>query len=266
MVFRRLVFAALLVGAISGLFLSAIQRWQVVPIIDAAERFEETRSAAAPGGHSHAEGAPPHEHATPAPEGHTHPADAWAPADGAERIGFTILSNVLTAVGFALVMLAVMSASLRRVSAGSKAAPGRLDWRHGLLWGLAGYAVFFVAPTLGLPPEIPGAEAAALESRQSWWMLTVACTGLALVGAAFGKPPWRWAFLALIAVPYLIGAPHLSGSPFAGYPPEAAAQLDELARRFVWATALANGLFWLVLGAISGWAARRFLAGALDGR
>jgi len=263
MLFRRLVFAALLVGAISGLFLSAVQRWQVIPIIDAAERFEETRSAA--GGHSHAGETPAHEHAPAGETGHVHPADAWAPSEGVERIGFTILSNVLTAVGFALLMLAIMSASLRRASAGPKTGPRRLDWRHGLLWGLAGYAVFFVAPTLGLPPEIPGAEAAILESRQSWWVLTVACTSLALAGAAFGKSPWRWAFLALIAVPYLIGAPQLSGSPFSDYPPEAAAQLDELARRFLWATALANGLFWLVLGAVSGWAARRFLAGAFDG-
>lgn len=243
MLFRRIVFSALLVGALSGLLLSAVQRWQVIPIINTAERFEQAREAA-----------PTHGEA-----GHEHAAGAWEPAEGTERISYTVLSNVLTAAGFALVMLAAMAILFRRSAAAERKAATKLDWRYGLLWGLAGYIVFFVAPALGLPPEIPGAETAPLESRQLWWVFTVVCTAAGLVVAAFGKSPWRWVGFALLAVPHLVGAPQLGTSPFAELPAEVAAEMAQLARRFVWATAFANGVFWIVLGSLSGWAAQRFV-------
>lgn len=271
MLFRRVVLSALLVGALSGLLLSAVQRWQVIPIIDTAERFEQSRTPqaaeSAPGGvesrdhTTHDHGAQAHPAGGQAD--HVHPAGAWGPAEGAERIGFTVLSNVLTAAGFALVMLAAMAAALGRDAATPRKAAIRLDVRNGLLWGLAGYAIFFVAPALGLPPEIPGAEAAPLESRQVWWMLAVGCTAAGLAGAVFFKSRWRWAALALLIVPHLIGAPQPDAGPFAGFPAEAVAEMGELARRFVWATAVANGIFWLVLGSASAWAVRRFVKEAL---
>jgi cobalt transporter subunit CbtA len=257
MLFRRIVLSALLVGALSGLLLSAVQRWQIIPIIDSAERFEKVRTPEQTGPAAQAGQA--HDHAAHESAGHVHPAGAWGPAEGAERIGYTVLSNVLTAAGFALLMLAAMSTSLRRAALAKRTAVTQLDWRCGLLWGLAGYAVFFVAPALGLPPEIPGAAAAPLEARQLWWVLTVVCTAAGLAGAAFGKTHWRWAALGLLAVPHLVGVPHPATSPFADHPPAAAAELVELARQFVWATAFANALLWLALGFASIWAARRWL-------
>jgi cobalt transporter subunit CbtA len=260
MLFRRVVLSALLVGAFAGLLLSAVQRLQITPIINSAERFEQARMP------QHTEGVPEagqahkheHEHA-----GHVHPAGAWEPAEGAERIAYTVLSNVLTAAGFALVMLAAMSAWLRHVASAGRKAATKLDWRSGLFWGLAGYAIFFVAPALGLPPEIPGAAAASLEARQLWWVFAVVCTAAGLAGAAFGGSSWRWAALGLLVVPHLVGAPHPPTSPFADHPPAAAAELAELARQFVWATALANALLWLALGFASVWAARWLLKDAV---
>ncbi len=252
MLFHRVVLSALLVGAVSGLLLSAVQLWQVVPIIDSAERFEQARAAPTT--------EPAHDHAG---HDHAHPAGAWEPAEGVERIGFTVLSNVLSAIGFALVMLAAMAAVFRRGATTGRKAATRFDWRAGLLWGLAGYAVFFVAPSLGLPPEIPGSVAASLESRQVWWLLTAGSTAAGIALAVFGKSPWRWAGLALIAVPHVIGAPESGMSPFVGFPAETAAEMAVLAKRFIWATAIANGLFWIVLGSASAWAVRRFLKGAL---
>ena len=54
----------------------------------------------------------------------------------------------MVAVGFALMLAGLYT--LR--------APTRTS--QGLLWGLAGYAVFCLAPTMGLPPELPGTAAA----------------------------------------------------------------------------------------------------------
>jgi len=237
MIFRQIVLWALLVGAVSGLLLSAVQFWQVIPVIHSAERFES-------------EAPPAHEHAGDAHGGHEHAPGAWAPADGAERVGFTLLSNVLTATGFALLMLAGM------VWSGKAGKTGR-KWLYGLLWGAAGYAVFFLAPSLGLPPEIPGAAAAPLESRQLWWLLAVVCTAAGLAGAAFGKAPWRWLALGLLVVPHLVGAPHAPTAPFAGQPPAAAAELADLARQFISATAVANAVLWLAIGLTSAWVVRR---------
>jgi len=246
MLFRRIVLYALLVGAVSGLVLTAVQFWQVIPIIKHAERFEG-ESAPAPATQAHAHTG--HEHS------HEHSAEAWAPQDGLERTGFTLLSNVLIGAGLAMVLLAAMVTTLR--SKGGK----RLDWRHGLLWGGAGYAVFFLAPSLGLPPEIPGAAAAPLEARQWWGLFAVLCTAAGIAGAAFGKSPWRWAALGLLVVPHLIGAPHTTTEMFAGQSPGAVAELEQLAHDFIGATAIANAALWITLGLASAWAVQRIVSG-----
>lgn len=245
MLFRRLLLSAILVGSLAGLLLSAIQLWQVIPIIHQAEPFEQARALQL---------AEPVHETTPAREnaGHARQVEKWEPAEGAERTGYTMLANVLAAIGFALVMLAAMLASLKRNAAKS-------DWRYGLFWGAAGYVIFFVAPSLGMLPEIPGAAAAALGARQLWWVLAVVCTAAGLAVVTFGKSPWRWAALGLFVVPYWVGAPHPATGLFADYPPSMASELTELARQFVWATALANALYWLVLGSVSAWTVRRFL-------
>jgi cobalt transporter subunit CbtA len=250
MIFRRIVISALLVGALSGLLLSAIQLRQVIPIIHGAERFEHAPAQQVSDPARKTTQA--HEHA-----GHVHPAGAWEPAEGMERTGYTVLANVLTAIGYALLMLVAMVASLKRNAA------TKFDWRYGLLWGAAGYVTFFLAPAFSLPPEIPGAVAAPLEARQLWWMLTALCTATGLAGVAFGKAPWRWAALGLLIVPHLVGAPHPVTNPFADHPPAAADELAEFARQFVWATAFANALYWLALGSASVWAVRRFLKEAV---
>jgi len=210
MLFRRIVFYALLVGALSGLVLTAVQFWQVIPIIQSAEVFEaETSSAPAAHAHSGQDGH------------HDHSAAEWAPQDGAERTAYTFLSNVLTAIGFALVLMVAMLASARL----RREAESPYDWRKGLIWGAAGYLVFWLAPALGLPPEIPGASAASLEARQLWWLFTVVSTAAGLAGLAFRKSPWRWIALGLVLVPHLVGAPHLPGGMFANQAPETAAAL-----------------------------------------
>ncbi len=162
--FRSMVLAALAIALVAGLVLSAVQALHVSPIIYAAEVFEIAQpevTAAFHDGHSH-----------------THNDDAWAPTDGFERVGFTILSNVLSAFGFAMVLLACMFVARDK-------AELTISWLNGIFWGLAGYLTFFVVPALGLSPEIPSMEAAAIEGRQSWWFLAVMATGLAIASLIF---------------------------------------------------------------------------------
>lgn len=243
MLFRQIVFYALLVGVLSGLALTVVQTWQVVPIITGAEEYE---------------GAAAEEAVIPAlAEANHHAAEAeeWAPADGFERTAYTALSNVLTAMGFALVLMAAMLASLSLK--GKEQYLGKA-W-YGLAWGLGGYLVFWLAPAIGLPPEIPLQAAAELEVRQLWWALAVACTAVGLGGLVFAPSPWRWGAPLLLIIPHLVGAPHPAGPMFAEQPPAAAAALEQLAQDFIGATAIANGVLWLVMGLTSAWAVRRMV-------
>lgn len=241
MLFRRLFLCALLVGLCAGLAYSAVQRLQVVPIIAAAEVFESalpSEPAAAEPHHPPGTAAHDHEHA--------HDAGAWEPGEGFERIFWTVVSNVLGAVGFALLLIPVF-AWWDRHQGGNAAS-----LRSGLLWGAAGWLCFFLWPSLGLRPELPGEAAAAIDGRQAWWLLAVACAsgGLALLSLVKGHR--RWLGVLLLLLPFVIGAPHASGPAFAQFAADAAAQLEALKAQFVIATALASAVQWLAIGAIAG--------------
>ena len=245
MLFRQIVFYALLMGLLAGTVVTVVQTAQVVPIILSAETYEGAEEPAlAPfKAESHTHGGEPED------------ADAWAPADGMERTLFTFVSNTITAMGFALLVLVAMFATRDLKGSGNN----DFNWRHGLIWGAAGYAVFWLAPAIGMPPEIPLATTAPLEDRQLWWGFAAICTAAGLSGLAFAKSPWRWGLALLVLVPHIVGAPHHEGALFADQPPEAAAALEALAQQFVGASAIANASLWIVLGLVGVWALRRII-------
>lgn len=225
-IFRRIVFVAVVAGLIAGLFVTLAQAVSVTPLIHEAETYEQPAAV-----HEHAPGTPAHHHGD----------EAWAPEDGAERIGFTALANIVTAVGFALLLAAAFT--LR----------GRADWRTGLMWGAAGFLTFTLAPSLGLPPELPGTEAAALDQRQLWWWLTVAATGGGLALLLLQRAVWAAALgVVLIVLPHVVGAPQ--PEVHGGVAPEG------LAREFIVAALVTSLLFWLVLGGTAGFFYGRFAA------
>ncbi|TAN71325.1 MAG: hypothetical protein EPN17_01780 [Methylobacter sp.] len=212
--FRELLIAALWTGLLAGLLLTAVQQIQVIPTLLQAEAYEAATTVAnAENSHEHHE---------------------WQPENGWERTFFTAVANISLGVGFALLLGSVMCLRGR---------PG--SWRIGLLWGLAGYLTFFVAPSLGLPPEVPGTEAAKLADRQSWWLITVLDTGFGLSLLAFALTKTNKFFGAVLLVaPHLISAPqpevHSSAAP------------AELAQAFIVATVVANAVFWLAIGGLLG--------------
>ncbi len=256
MLFRRIVLCALLVGVLAGLLASAVQHGQAIPLIAATESFEGSweppGATASPEASAH-----DHEHAPGAAHAHSHDTAAWAPEDATQRHVWTAVANVLTAIGFGLILVAAIT-TWEHLRARPVASA-----RTGLMWGAAGWFCVFGLPTLGLPPELPGSVAAPLGDRQAWWLLTAAsgAAGLALI--AFVRGPKRWLGLAVFALPFAIGAPHLAGGPFAGYDAEIARQMATLVGPFAVATAIATATQWLALGALSGWAVARWVRPAL---
>jgi cobalt transporter subunit CbtA len=169
----RLLCVALCAGALSGVFATAAHQIGTVPLILKAEVYEKAAQHVGAGADEHTA--------------------AWAPENGVERSAYTLLADILTGIGFALLL-----------AAGLTLRGAEVSWRQGLFWGLAGFATFTLAPGLGLPPLVPGSDAAPLLERQLWWLATALSTGCALALLAFTKRA-HWAVLAAI----LIVLPHV---------------------------------------------------------
>jgi cobalt transporter subunit CbtA len=150
-------------------------------------------------------------------------------------------ANTLTAIGYALVLTGLIAFSGRPAT-----------WRSGFIWGMGAFACVMLAPTLGLPPELPGTPAGPLAERQLWWLATVVATAAGLGLIAFNGKPWAVA-LALL----LIAAPHLIGAPLAPAG-ETALAPEALHHQFIMAAVVTSFVFWMLLGSLSGAVLRRF--------
>ena len=210
--FQKIFFAAVVSGVMAGLFATAVQSIRVIPQIYEAEKYEKREPV-------------------PLPQTHEDHADE---GDGLSRLALTLVSNVVSAIGFALLLV------------GCFALYGEVDWWRGILWGVGGFIVFSLAPAVGLPPELPGASTAPLPHRQVWWILTVAGTASGLALLAF-KPGTVFKALgvALIILPQAIGAPHPEAH--GGSSPQA------LMGSFILTALAASAAFWVVLGLCAGY-------------
>jgi len=217
--FSRILVSGLFAGFAAGLIAALLQLVFVQPVLLQGELYESGQLS-----HSGAAAA----------------AGAAASVGGIDllRDGLSVLFVTLTYTGYALLLVAAMALAQERGFG--------ITARQGLIWGLAGFVSVQFAPAVGLPPELPGSAAAALELRQAWWFGTVAATvaGLALI--AFGKG-WTARGIAamLILMPHAIGAPHPEA--FSGPAP------PELAGLFA-GRALGVGLVaWALLGLFAAW-------------
>lgn len=225
--------AALLVGSVQTLLL----QWRVAPILLTAQAFEDQAAVLA-----HEDGG----HDAAPPDG--------APGGGVARTAWSWVANVLHAFSMALLVCVVMCLWVWR--RGASAHPLLL----GLIVAAAGWLSFHLWPSLGLPAEIAGMDAARLGSRQGWWVLAAASAALACATAAFGRQRWRWLIaIAWLALPYGVGAPALEASPLAGFGPDAQWQLGQLGEQFVAVTHWMSVSLWLSLGLSCGWFFRRWL-------
>lgn len=251
--FRRFFFAAVLAGIVAGLFSSALQQWRLVPLILQAEEYEITTQSERvdalilPGD---AQGTPTRPTLQiPQTDAELLPLDtdmmeteeSWMPQAGFERAFYTVVSTLLVSLGFAFLLVGISVLANLEITA-----------TNGILWGLAGFLTFSLMPAIGLPPELPGMEAADLGMRQFWWWATVLSTGAALMILARFTSPLRLPIaMALLFIPHFVGAP-----------PAPTVQSDVpaiLASTFAANTLFAALAFWVALGVLYGWLNQRNL-------
>ncbi len=243
---QRIFLVAIAAGIAAGIFVTLVQQWKVIPLINQAELYEFSDGITI---HSHklsdleqAILAEENKNTTQAntettqanTETTENDQESW-PQDGIERTLYTLGANIVTGVGFALLLCAAITMRGKKI-----------DVKSGVLWGLAGFITFAFAPAIGLAPEVPGTEAAWLDERQNWFYLTAVATAIGLGLIIFKKQYMIKAVgVILIALPHIIGAPH--PDEYAGSAPA------PLAAEFAIHSLFASLCFWIILGAIAGY-------------
>lgn len=178
--FSRILTSALFAGAAAGLVTALLQLLFVQPVLLHAELYETGELV-------HFGNAAISAH----PE---------LPGFDAVRDGLSIVFTMLTYTGYAFVMVALMSMA--------EGMGHAITARTGILWGLAGFVTFHLAPGFSLAPEVPGVAAADVVDRQIWWSATVAAAGIAMWLLAFGGNLVSYAIaVMLLLLPHLVGAP-----------------------------------------------------------
>ena len=212
--FRKLMVVVLSSGALAGFALFVVQHFTVVPLIEAAEVYENAA-------HESTSGAA-HEH------------EDRRAADGGKRSTLTALATILSGIGLAAILF------------GFAALTGRaLDARRGTLWGLTAFACFSLAPAIGMPPQPPAAAEADLYERQLWWFGTAVATAVGLWLLAGHGRRWfvRVGGVVCLFLPHWIGAPATIGQNVVP---------AQLISQFAITSLATTGMFWLLVGAIGG--------------
>lgn len=214
--FGRLLLGGLLGGLAGGIVVSAIQAVTTTPLILEAERFEHVETAVASLIYVHS--------GAPAAEGLS-----------LDRLLQTASATIAVSTGYVLLLLGILWV-----------IGGRIDARRMACWGLAGFLVAGLAPSLGLAPELPGSGAAELLDRQLWWVGCVVASAAGLAAIIFGRTlPWVIGGIVLLALPHVIGAPH---------PEELVSEVPaEVAAHFAATSLVVHALTWVVPAALAGY-------------
>src|SRR4051794_28532657 len=114
--FRRLFIAAASAGLLSGLFVTLVHQVTTVPVIIDAEVYEKAADAAAE--QKAAAGAPATD-TNMAGMAHDEAQDPgaaeWEPNNGFQRTGLTVVADLLTGIGFSLLLIAAYAVSGRAI-------------------------------------------------------------------------------------------------------------------------------------------------------
>ena len=246
----RYLLAALVAGLLAGALQTVVQQAKVVPLILEAEKYE---GGAAPENHEHTSGLNLSIASKALAQETTQQSTPAAPAAEEEESGMlwgvgrttgTLMGDLVTGAGFALIMMAASLLLGQPVTVA-----------NGALWGGVAWLSSHLLPAIGLPPELPGFPAAELFDRQMWWTGTVIASAIGFYLIILRKEPWLKAVgVVLLIVPHVIGAPHAAD--------ESTNVPAILAAEFAVAALSAGLFFWVMIGLFMGAINDRWLKNA----
>jgi cobalt transporter subunit CbtA len=221
----RIILATLFAGMMAGIILAGIQYVRLTPLILAAEVFETPETEAI------AEANKPCVETMPgmkmcADDGNS----TWKPKDGWQRTLSTTAASLLTGAGFAILMVGVSMLSNMPITK-----------QNGLIWGMCGFIAASLAPSIGLPPELPGMPAIDLHTRQIWWIAAIMFTGAAIFLWIKAKDYWWNLAAVIIALTPQFFAPVNIAKTEGNLP-------ASLAAEFATSSLAANLVMWLAIG------------------
>ncbi len=220
-----------------GLLVTLIQHFTTVPLILHAEQYENTSAVQtnfqlAHAGHGDSQFSLAHS------DNHDNHSEAWSLVNGWQRTLAAGVSTIIICMAFAMLLTACYALFSDRIG-------NEVDGRTGILWGLGGFAAFVLAPSLGLPAELPGVLTADISERQFWWVLAAVCTAIGIALMVLTDTLWlKLVGMVLILFPHAFGAPHpetIGGA----VPPE-------LAAYFAATSIVIGAVTWVLLGWVSG--------------
>nr|WP_246480104.1 CbtA family protein [Motiliproteus sediminis] len=239
----RLALAATAAGSAAGLFFSGVQSIDSLPLLMSAEHFDLYA-------HNHSG-------ATLSPRGHLHDSAAHPPADLMLRTLFRFVSDAVIGIGFAMILCAAIFLHNHHTHHPTASAP------MGIIWGLAGYLTFYLAPALIYPPRTPATDLLtshhdiSVWKHQLTWLCAALSTGVGLALIAYGdKTKKLTGGLLLLALPVLVS---FNSDPLhTMLDQHRVTRLIEVTEQhYRYSAHLSNLLFWLALGVLSAYTTGR---------
>jgi cobalt transporter subunit CbtA len=221
----KIILSTILAGLLAGLILAGIQHVRLTPLIQAAEIYETPETEAI------AEASKPCVETMPGMKMcNDDGRPSWKPEQGWQRTISTITASLLAGAGFAILMVGI--SMLTNIP---------ITKQNGLIWGICGFIAVSLAPSIGLPPQLPGMPEMDLHARQIWWVTTILLTSVAIYLWIKAKDLW-WRIAAIIvAIAPQFFAPINAAKTEGNLP-------ASLAAEFVSSSLAANLIMWLAIG------------------
>lgn len=221
----KIILSTLVAGLLAGLIMAGMQYVRLTPLILAAEVYETPETEAIAEANK-----PCVETMADMKMCNDEGRPSWKPEDGWQRMIATTAASLLTGSGFAILMLGL-----------SLLVNIPITIQSGMIWGLCGFIAISLAPSIGLPPELPGMPAADLHTRQIWWVLTIVFTSAAIYLWIKAKDHWWHMAAVMVAIAPQLFAPPNANKTESNLP-------ASLAAEFVSSSLAANLVMWLAIG------------------
>ena len=210
--FQRIVFSASIAGLLSGLLVTFLLQVWITPLIRSAEKFE-IKSTLNTKNHHHDSDSKEHFFSKP--------------------FFKTFTANTITSISFALLIIST-GGFLKK-----------FDTKKGLFWGIGGFIVFSLMPSMVIDPKLPGDLSLTLSKHNLLWLLTTTCSAIGLLFIIFSKKFIGKLFgLIILTIPHLIPSsiPELKTTK----------ELKIIQEEFYLSVLITSLIFWSFLGTTSG--------------